>query len=84
MILDQDKVPRSPGFVSVGSRRNREWQNLALESTVDTRSDSPEPIEDLAEPAVPRPAYPTPRSILRRPKSDKIDRDRSLISTLES
>ncbi|OWY98622.1 hypothetical protein PHMEG_00030570 [Phytophthora megakarya] len=37
MILDQDKVPRSPGFVSVGSRRYREWQNLALVSTVDTR-----------------------------------------------
>ncbi|OWZ08882.1 LOW QUALITY PROTEIN: hypothetical protein PHMEG_00018504 [Phytophthora megakarya] len=27
MILDQDKAPRSPGFVSVGSRRYREWQN---------------------------------------------------------
>ncbi|OWZ12351.1 hypothetical protein PHMEG_00014508 [Phytophthora megakarya] len=36
MILDQDKVPRSPGFVSVGSRRYREWQILALESTVDS------------------------------------------------
>ncbi|OWZ19977.1 hypothetical protein PHMEG_0005683 [Phytophthora megakarya] len=36
MILDQDKVPRSPGFESVGSRRYREWQNLALESTMDT------------------------------------------------
>ncbi|OWY99122.1 LOW QUALITY PROTEIN: hypothetical protein PHMEG_00029938 [Phytophthora megakarya] len=24
MILDQDKVPRSPGFVSIGSRRYRE------------------------------------------------------------
>ncbi|OWY98184.1 hypothetical protein PHMEG_00031110 [Phytophthora megakarya] len=33
MIPDQDKVPRSPGFVSVGPRRYREWQNLALEST---------------------------------------------------
>ncbi|OWY97783.1 hypothetical protein PHMEG_00031603 [Phytophthora megakarya] len=84
MILDQDKVPRSPGFVSVGSRRYREWQNLALESTVDTRSDSPESIEDLAEPAVSRPTYPTPRSILRRPKSDETDLDRSLVSTLES
>ncbi|OWY96896.1 LOW QUALITY PROTEIN: hypothetical protein PHMEG_00032718 [Phytophthora megakarya] len=41
MILDQDKVPRSPGFVSVGSRRYREWQNLALEST-----DSPIRDED--------------------------------------
>ncbi|OWY93760.1 Eukaryotic/viral aspartic protease [Phytophthora megakarya] len=84
MILDQDKVPRSPGFVSVGSRRYREWQNLALESTVEARSDAPEPIEDLAEPAVPRPTYLTPRSILCRPKSDEIDRDRSLVSTLES
>ncbi|OWY90298.1 hypothetical protein PHMEG_00041638, partial [Phytophthora megakarya] len=84
MILDQDKVPRSPGFVSVGSRRYREWQNLALESTVDTRSDSPEPIEDIAEPAVPRPTYPMPRSILRRLKSDEIDSDRWLVSALES
>ncbi|OWZ07963.1 hypothetical protein PHMEG_00019571, partial [Phytophthora megakarya] len=84
MILDQDKVPRSPGFVSIGSRCYREWQNLALESTVDARSDSPESIEGLAEPAVPRPSYPTPRSILRRPESDEIDRDRSLVSTLES
>ncbi|OWZ11301.1 hypothetical protein PHMEG_00015696 [Phytophthora megakarya] len=41
MILDQDKVPRSPGFVSAGSRRYREWQNLAFESTVDVRSDPP-------------------------------------------
>ncbi|OWZ03462.1 hypothetical protein PHMEG_00024808 [Phytophthora megakarya] len=48
MILDQDKVPRSPGFVFVGSRRYREWQNLALESTIGP----PELIEDLAEPEV--------------------------------
>ncbi|OWZ02777.1 LOW QUALITY PROTEIN: hypothetical protein PHMEG_00025600 [Phytophthora megakarya] len=76
MILVQAKGPRSPGFVSVGSRRYRERQNLALESTVDTRSDSSESMEGLAEPAVPRPSYPTPRSILRRPGSDEIDRDR--------
>ncbi|OWZ20245.1 reverse transcriptase [Phytophthora megakarya] len=55
MILDQDKVPRSPGFVSVGSRRYRECQNLALESTVDARSEPPQLIEDPAEPAVQRP-----------------------------
>ncbi|OWY92873.1 hypothetical protein PHMEG_00037938 [Phytophthora megakarya] len=84
MILDQDKVPRSPGFVSVGSRRYREWQNLALESTVDTRSDPPELMEDFAELAVPRPSYSTPRSILRRLGSDEIDKDRTLVSTLES
>ncbi|OWZ01267.1 hypothetical protein PHMEG_00027383 [Phytophthora megakarya] len=57
MILDQDKVPRSPRFMSVGSRRYREWQNLALESKVDSRSDPPEPIEDPAEPAVPIPRH---------------------------
>ncbi|OWZ04604.1 hypothetical protein PHMEG_00023462 [Phytophthora megakarya] len=84
MILDQDKVPRSPGFVSVGSRRYREWQNLAFELTVDNRSDPPRPLENLTEPAVPRPSYPTPRSILRRPESHEIDGDRSLVSTLES
>ncbi|OWZ01402.1 hypothetical protein PHMEG_00027216 [Phytophthora megakarya] len=52
MILDQDKVPRFPEFVSVGSRRYREWQNLALESTIGP----PELIEDLADPAVQRPS----------------------------
>ncbi|OWZ15371.1 reverse transcriptase, partial [Phytophthora megakarya] len=38
-------------FVSVGSRRYREWQNLALESTVYTRSEPPELIEDMVDPA---------------------------------
>ncbi|OWY99506.1 hypothetical protein PHMEG_00029479 [Phytophthora megakarya] len=69
--------------VTEGPGRTR-YLNLALESTVDTRSDSPEPIEDFAEPAVTRPSYPTPRSILRRPESDEIDRDRPLVSILES
>ncbi|OWZ06490.1 reverse transcriptase, partial [Phytophthora megakarya] len=50
MILDQDKVPRSPWFVSVGSHRYREWQKLALESTVDTRSGPPEFMEGPVEP----------------------------------
>ncbi|OWY99265.1 Eukaryotic/viral aspartic protease, partial [Phytophthora megakarya] len=84
MILDQDKVPRSPGFVSVGSRWYREWQNLALVSTVDTRSEPPELIEDMAETAVQRPSYPTPRPILRRAESADMDRGQTLISTLES
>ncbi|OWZ02012.1 hypothetical protein PHMEG_00026508 [Phytophthora megakarya] len=84
MILDQDKVPRSPGFVSVGSRRYREWQNPALESTVNTRSEPKESMEYPSEPVVQRPSYPTPRSILRRPGSDEIDRDQTWVSTLES
>ncbi|OWZ01621.1 LOW QUALITY PROTEIN: reverse transcriptase [Phytophthora megakarya] len=77
MILDQDKVPRSPGFVSVGSRRYREWQNLALESTVDIRSEPTALTEDPAEPAVQRPTYPTPRLILRRAGTADVDRDRT-------
>ncbi|OWZ19139.1 hypothetical protein PHMEG_0006660 [Phytophthora megakarya] len=77
MILNQDKVSRSLGFVSVGSRRCREWQKLALESTVDTRSGPPELMESPVEPTVQRPSYPTPRSILRRAGSAAIDRDRT-------
>ncbi|OWZ16416.1 reverse transcriptase [Phytophthora megakarya] len=84
MILDQAKVPRSPGFLSVGSRRYREWQNLALASTVDTRSEPPEHMKGPAEPEDQRPTYPTPRSILRRSETAVIDIYRTLISTLET
>ncbi|OWZ04197.1 LOW QUALITY PROTEIN: reverse transcriptase [Phytophthora megakarya] len=84
MILNQDKVRRSPGFMSVGSRRYREWQNLALESTEDIRSEPPESMEYPSEPVALRPSFSTARSILRRPGSDKIDRDRTWVSTLES
>ncbi|OWZ08364.1 LOW QUALITY PROTEIN: hypothetical protein PHMEG_00019103 [Phytophthora megakarya] len=61
-----------------------EWQNLALESTVHTRSEPPELMEDPAEPAVQRPSYPTPRSIRRRADTANIDESRTLISTLET
>ncbi|KAE8960712.1 hypothetical protein PR001_g30291, partial [Phytophthora rubi] len=33
--LSEDRVPRQPGFVSVGSRRYAEWQTLAWEATTD-------------------------------------------------
>ncbi|OWZ11938.1 LOW QUALITY PROTEIN: hypothetical protein PHMEG_00014971 [Phytophthora megakarya] len=75
MILDQDKVPRSPGFVSVGSHRYREWQNVALKSTVDTRSEPPEATEGPEEPVVQRPTYLIPRSLLRRAETADINRD---------
>ncbi|OWZ01359.1 hypothetical protein PHMEG_00027270 [Phytophthora megakarya] len=68
MIPDQDKVPRSPGLVSVGSRRYREWQNMALESTVDTRSEPSETTSCPKDPVVQRPTYRTSRSILAGPK----------------
>ncbi|OWZ22677.1 hypothetical protein PHMEG_0002591 [Phytophthora megakarya] len=51
--------------------------NLALESTVNTRSEPPELMEKPEQPAVQRPTYPTPRSILRRPETADIDRNRT-------
>ncbi|OWZ11306.1 hypothetical protein PHMEG_00015694 [Phytophthora megakarya] len=49
LILHQDQrigiwlagyhVPRLLGFISIGSRRYMEWQNLALEATTDARSE---------------------------------------------
>ncbi|OWZ08883.1 LOW QUALITY PROTEIN: reverse transcriptase [Phytophthora megakarya] len=41
-------------------------------------------MEAPAEPAVPRPSYPTPRSILHPAETGDIDGDRTLISTIES
>ena len=39
--LAKDRVPRAQGFVSVGSRRYAEWQNLAYQATTD--EEDPEP-----------------------------------------
>ncbi|OWZ00679.1 reverse transcriptase [Phytophthora megakarya] len=66
--LAGDHVPRIPGFISIGSRRYMEWQNLALEATTDARSEDME-IEAPLEPAVERPEYKTSRTILQRPKT---------------
>ncbi|OWY96435.1 hypothetical protein PHMEG_00033298 [Phytophthora megakarya] len=63
--LAGDHVPRIPGFISIGSRRYMEWQNLALEATTDTRSEEME-VKIPLEPAVERPEYGTPRAILQR------------------
>ncbi|OWZ13701.1 hypothetical protein PHMEG_00012928 [Phytophthora megakarya] len=60
-------VPRLPGFISIGSRRYMEWQNLALEGSTDTRSDEMEAKIPLAE-------YEAPRMILQRPKTTLIQR----------
>ncbi|EGZ25058.1 hypothetical protein PHYSODRAFT_478106 [Phytophthora sojae] len=64
MWLAGDRVPRSPGYVSVGSRRYAEWQNLAYQATTDTTKDVPEPA-DVQGSAVERPQYTT--AILTRP-----------------
>ncbi|POM58656.1 Reverse transcriptase, partial [Phytophthora palmivora] len=61
MWLRGDRIPQIPGYVSVGSRRYAEWQNLAYQATTDEISE-----EDI-EPAVERPEYVTPTAILPRP-----------------
>ncbi|KAG2764123.1 hypothetical protein PC129_g5961 [Phytophthora cactorum] len=74
MWLALDSVPKSPGYVSGGSRGYREWQNLAYEATTESRSEDmdeqpEEPIGSLVE----RPVYPTPRRILQRGQPTRID-----------
>ncbi|POM79410.1 Hypothetical protein PHPALM_2929 [Phytophthora palmivora] len=61
-----------PGFVSVGSRRYMEWQNLALEATVEGGSEHDEILMEFTEPMVDRPSYPAPRAILKRPEISQI------------
>ncbi|OWY90402.1 LOW QUALITY PROTEIN: hypothetical protein PHMEG_00041482, partial [Phytophthora megakarya] len=73
--LAGDHVPRIPGFISIGSRRYMEWQNLALEATTDTRSEEME-VENPPMPAVERPEYEAPRAILQRPKATLIQRQK--------
>ncbi|GMF47751.1 unnamed protein product [Phytophthora fragariaefolia] len=66
MWLTGDRVLHLPGYVSVGSRRYAEWQNLAYQATTDENGMTPKQ-EEVQGPAVERPLYPTPTSILKRP-----------------
>ncbi|GMF46131.1 unnamed protein product [Phytophthora fragariaefolia] len=61
-----DRVPRLPGYVSVGSRRYAEWQNLAYQVTTDENGVTPK-LEEVEGPAVECPLYQTPTSISRPP-----------------
>ncbi|KAE9307715.1 hypothetical protein PF008_g21165 [Phytophthora fragariae] len=64
--LEGDRVPRVPGYISVGSRRYAEWQNLAYQATADG-DDEVRPTAGDDGPAVERPQYTMPTAILRRP-----------------
>ncbi|KAE9273370.1 hypothetical protein PR003_g29929 [Phytophthora rubi] len=64
--LEGDRAPRVPGYVSVGSRRYAEWQNLAYQASTDEEVEVPASAEE-DEPAVERPQYATPTAILKRP-----------------
>ncbi|GMF41603.1 unnamed protein product [Phytophthora fragariaefolia] len=50
--LAPDAVPRLQGFVSVGSRRYSEWQNLAFEATIDLQQ-APKDTEQPADTMMP-------------------------------
>ncbi|ETO71837.1 hypothetical protein F444_11880 [Phytophthora nicotianae P1976] len=67
MWLSGDRVPRSQAFVTVGSRRYAEWQNLVLQATTDAVSEEEAPIVESAGPMVNHPQYDPPKSILKRP-----------------
>ncbi|POM77020.1 Reverse transcriptase, partial [Phytophthora palmivora] len=66
MWLSGDRIPRIPEYVSVGSRRYAEWQNLAYQATTDAISEAGT-NEQITEPMVERPEYVTPTAILPRP-----------------
>ncbi|POM66537.1 Hypothetical protein PHPALM_17586 [Phytophthora palmivora] len=70
--LAGDHIPRMLGFVSVGSRRYMEWQNLALEATVERGSEQAGPMMESTEPMVDRPFYSAPRAILKRPEISQV------------
>ncbi|KAE9012706.1 hypothetical protein PR001_g15594 [Phytophthora rubi] len=68
MWLARERVPRLQGFVTAGSRRYLQWQNLALQATTDAKvSEKYRRPEQPDLPALERPIYPTPRATLRKP-----------------
>jgi hypothetical protein len=52
--LAPDSVSRRPGFVSIGSRRYAEWQNLAFEATTEKQVEL-DPVEEYDGPLTDRP-----------------------------
>jgi len=64
-------IPRSPGYVSVGSRRSKSWEMLAYEATdeetLTIREEwRRERLEEEMPPCVERKEYTTPTRILKR------------------
>ncbi|OWY91929.1 hypothetical protein PHMEG_00039266, partial [Phytophthora megakarya] len=70
--LAGDHVPRMPGFVSIGSWRYAEWQNVVLQATTEQQAVD-EVVGTATEPMVDRPRYEPPTKILagsrERPKA---------------
>ena len=66
MWTEGDMVPRTQGFVTVGSGKYKEWQTLAYEATTDRAN---EPPTKQIGPLVDRPTYATPKRIVKRPSN---------------
>ena len=61
--MTDDMIPRSQGYVSVGSRRYMEWQTLVFEATTDRNEDE---ADVYTGPLVDQPAYEKPTRIWTR------------------
>ena len=61
---ERDMVPRTQGFVTVGSGKYKEWQTLAYEATTDRANALPE--KQIGQ-SVDHPEYVTPKRIMKRP-----------------
>ncbi|POM75920.1 Reverse transcriptase [Phytophthora palmivora] len=70
--LNGDHVPRQPGFVSVGSRRYNERQNLAYEASTD-KPEREEHVDQTTRPMVERPTYdPSTKIMARRTEQPEV------------
>ncbi|ETN10995.1 hypothetical protein PPTG_10012 [Phytophthora nicotianae INRA-310] len=63
------EMPRRQGFVTVGSDRYAEWQNLVLQATTDAVSEEEALIGEPAGPMVDHPEYDPPKRNLRCPEA---------------
>uniref|UniRef100_M4B2P6 Uncharacterized protein n=1 Tax=Hyaloperonospora arabidopsidis (strain Emoy2) TaxID=559515 RepID=M4B2P6_HYAAE len=67
--LTKDKVRRTQGFVSIGSRRYAEWLNLAYEATTDQVYPQVDLEEGDETPLAETPRYKIPSRMLQRSKT---------------
>ena len=81
--MTDDMIPRSQGYVSVGSRRYMEWQTLVFEATTDRNEDE---ADVYTGPLVDQPAYEKPTRIWTRAgrESDDVKHSAEVTSLPES
>ena len=70
--MTDNMIPRSPGYVSVGSRRYNEWQTLEYEPNVEREA---EEMETYAGPLIDHTEYTMPTQILTRSVKEAEDNE---------